>query len=452
MTSSMVSITMAQNATALAIDRDREQKERAEEARAEEEKQKLDWAKEQQDRDQKWREQELQQRKRDKEERERPERIKLLPKHQPMSPKEDVADFLEMFKANMKDREIPKDSWAQHLLPLLNHNCKASTATLPIDQKYCYREILLATCQQGLQYPGQQGSLTQGESFRASAVRLLRMAHRFLPEDDPEVLRRKVALEVILRAFPKEVASYVREKETNDLFTAMDLASKYFKREGWDEFRFDTSKPWTHPKREEKEGRYGDYKKRGRSKYWSKDGESDSTCNKSDKETQGSHGRYVSSNTQGANGKAENKHKYEKPHSFRKGNNRQGCWECGEMGHERASCPKRLPKTQANTMRVTCLSLATSEPYTVPGSIGETLIDTGADMSLVAEDLVPPGTQMSKSVWVEGVGDQLQLYQTAKLPVTIMGQKTELTAAIAPIHHIPFAVILGRNVPGLKHT
>ena len=65
---------------------------------------------------------------------------------------------------------------------------------------------------------------------------------------------------------------------------------------------------------------------------------------------------------------------------------------------------------------------------------------------------MPPGTQMSKSVWVEGVGDQLQLYKTAKLPVTIMGQKTELLAAIAPIHHIPFAVVLGRNVPGLKHT
>ena len=59
----------------------------------------------------------------------------------------------------MRDREIPKDVWAQHLLPLLNTNCKAAVASLPIDQKNGYaqvEQVLLKTCQQGLQYPGQQ--------------------------------------------------------------------------------------------------------------------------------------------------------------------------------------------------------------------------------------------------------------------------------------------------------
>ena len=40
-------------------------------------------------------------------------------------------------------------------------------------------------------------------------MRLLRLADRFLTEEDPEVLRKKVVLEVMLKALPKEAASYI---------------------------------------------------------------------------------------------------------------------------------------------------------------------------------------------------------------------------------------------------
>lgn len=140
----------------------------------------------------------------------------------------------------------------------------------------------------------------------------------------------------------------------------------------------------------------------------------------------------------------------------RKGGSRDdGCWECGEIGHERSTCPRRAARASANTVRVTCLSIKTISPFTLSGEVGNTtvqkmLVDTGADLSLLAEDLVPAGTKMLEPVWVEGIGEQLQLYDTAKVPFNIMGKSTQLLVAIAPTHHIPFAVILGRNVPGLK--
>jgi len=59
----------------------------------------------------------IQQAKKENEERRRRERLKQLPKPQPMSCKEDIQDYLEFFEANMTDREQPLESWAHHLLP-----------------------------------------------------------------------------------------------------------------------------------------------------------------------------------------------------------------------------------------------------------------------------------------------------------------------------------------------
>jgi len=55
-----------------------------------------------------------------------------------MTLKEDVADYVEMFEANMKDQEMPKEAWAHYLLPLLNPNCKAAVVLLPLDHRYDY--------------------------------------------------------------------------------------------------------------------------------------------------------------------------------------------------------------------------------------------------------------------------------------------------------------------------
>ena len=103
------------------------------------------------------------------------------------------------------------------------------------------------------------------------------------------------------------------------------------------------------------------------------------------------------------------------------------------------------------------MAVTTTEPYTVQGSVGNTpvsrmLIDSGADISLIAKDLVPEAVRTGKPVWVEGVGKRSQFYQTAQVPVTISGKQTEVLMAVTPVHHIPYSVVLGRNVPGLRLT
>lgn len=182
--------------------------------------------------------------KKDKEEKQRQERIKQLPKPQPMAFKEDIEDYLELFEANMIDREQPKETWGHHLIPLLNPNCKAAVQSLSSEEKYDYKvvsEVLQKTCQQNLTYPGQQlleGGTKYGESLRASTVRLLRLARRYAPEEEGEKVRNKMVMEIMLRGLPEDTANYVREKEPSEAIAAMDLASKHMAREGFDEFKF----------------------------------------------------------------------------------------------------------------------------------------------------------------------------------------------------------------------
>ena len=63
------------------------------------------------------------------------------------------------------------------------------------------------------------------------------------------------------------------------------------------------------------------------------------------------------------------------------------------------------------------MALRTAKPYTAPGDtkVSRMLIDTGVDILLIAEDLVPEAVERGQPVWVEGVDKQTQLYRTAKL-------------------------------------
>jgi len=98
-------------------------------------------------------------------------------------------------------------------------------------------------------------------------------------------------------------------------------------------------------------------------------------------------------------------------------------------------------------------------PYlcTIPGSVGNKevkrmLVDSGADVSLIAEDLVPEGTVREAPIPVEGVGKHTKMYDTAHVPITVQGRTKKVQVAIAPIADIPYAAILGTNIPGTKHT
>jgi len=56
--------------------------------------------------------------------------------------------------------------------------------------------------------------------------------------------------------------------------------------------------------------------------------------------------------------------------------------------------------------------------------VQQMLIDSGAEISLIAKDMLPKNTKLGKPVWVEGVGDRSQLYQTALVTISIRSIQT----------------------------
>lgn len=161
-----------------------------------------------------------------------------------MTLKEDIPD---LFEANMTDKEQLKTTWAHHLIALLNPNCKAAVSSLPLEQRYNYKQVtdlLLKTCQQSTRYPGKQlleGGIRYREMLRATVVKLTRLAVRYALEEDGATARDKMVMEIPLRSLPKHVTNYVREKEPSNACEAADLASKYLSREGIDKFSPKTS-------------------------------------------------------------------------------------------------------------------------------------------------------------------------------------------------------------------
>lgn len=128
------------------------------------------------------------------------------------------------------------------------------------------------------------------------------------------------------------------------------------------------------------------------------------------------------------------------------------CHYCGKVGHLMKDCYRRKNVAAAH---VPSLASVASDALVVAGKIGDMqvaamLCDSGATISVVAEHLVPEGTERLEEVWVGTVDVEPRPYPTAIVPATVQGKELELFAAIMPAERLPYTVILGRYIPGKR--
>ena len=129
------------------------------------------------------------------------------------------------------------------------------------------------------------------------------------------------------------------------------------------------------------------------------------------------------------------------------------CLKCGEKGHKADACLK------INLVNIPCLfGSFSSPPITKPGMVGgrqvDLFMDSGADSSIIAKELLPSGYIQCMPVEVTGVNSrsQTKTCQTALFPAVIDGLEVMMFAAVADQKDLPHPFIVGRSIPGLDIT
>lgn len=127
------------------------------------------------------------------------------------------------------------------------------------------------------------------------------------------------------------------------------------------------------------------------------------------------------------------------------------CLKCREKGHKAEHCVK------VNLVKIPCLfGVGITPPITKPGKVGgrevELFMDSGADMAIIARELLPDEYIQCYPVQVTGVNSKSQprTFQTALFPAVVDGHEVTMIAAVEEGDHLPHPFIIGRSVPGLE--
>ena len=375
-----------------------------------------------------------------------------------MAKDHDLADYIEMFEANMNSREIPKHAWAKHLVPLLHSRVTPSIASLPPADKLNFdvlKETLLATAYATTKYASRALWLSHKKtdaSLKAYGNQLLRLCKRFTEgAESVHDACELFAAEKFIQELPPDVADYVREKEPKKVGDAADLAAKQFTLQNIDEFKYDSSKPWTGKAKdkhnEDKSFRDGKGRFGGgwhSAKRYSKQAnthEQEATKPPDQVTGQGPKG---DDNNKGPNAKADS------GSSSKKFNG--NCHICGKWGHRAADCRSRV-----SVAVVPCLTEPAADALVVEGlidgqKVSGMLCDSGANISMISEHLIPKEPKFCGYVVVGSVGDHTNTYRAILVPTILFGKSFKLFVAVAPRSHLPADVILGRNIPDLVIT
>ena len=404
----------------------------------------------------------------EKKDRLKREALKSIPPPPAMTQDQDLADFLDMFEDNMVSREIPRAAQAKHLLPLLNTKATIAISGLPAEDKTNIdklRETLLSTAYDTTKYASKTFWLMPkkaGDIVRATAAKIHRMCKRFAHTESVEKTLEKVSMEKLLQLFPAEVQAHCSDKEPTGLYEMADLIAKFMALQEVEETVYVSDKPWTYKPRAERASAKPHWNGRpfGRShetpgramggvggKYTT-GGSVEAVTTPTGKQTSlpsGSHPDNTPS-TQGTSKEGKGQNRFAAS---------RRCYHCGQYGHFRKDC-SRLK--QVMTVHVPSLAEVPNDPITVSGSVGEVkvrkmLCDSGATISVIADNLVPQGTVIGEQVSIgTAAGEDPAMYPTALIPTLINDLSVKLYAAIVPAGSMPFPVILGRYIPGAKVT
>lgn len=341
---------------------------------------------------------------------ERELRQKATPIRQ-MEEKEDVVEYIELFEENMETRKVPRHMWASNLKPLLNSACRVAVNALSKRDRVDYdriREEVLGTCPELYRMAGNSFFNTtkeKGETIQNFIRRMHRLCGRFAGvdtkddccEQTQEECLRKVTTERILQFLPIGAAGYVRERKPESLRALGTHIEEYFvnrrmsimdytgenqshqqSRQYSHQFKFlkdqhQQRRPWNQP---------------SRTNQGMPEVKTSSTLTREEPEEVKTEMTRLS--TQSSRSYKDSR-----------------CYKCGQQGHFARSCSSRVNLVCNGGVRSTFQKMCEVSGVVAGQKFDNILIDSGADVSVISEDLVPEGTPTTRhTMWPDSTDHQ----------------------------------------------
>lgn len=414
-----------------------EHKQREEKLRDEQAKREKQLREEQEEKEQSRREEEERKARELREQKEAKEkereRIRQLPPMQIMPRDADILEFLSMFESQMTIRKIPKDAWTAHLYPLLNQTAKASvTPTAPtLDTEY---PVLKDALIQADIKSTKNAALTfwtlekqSGQTLRSFAQELTRLIGRFAGDSDGAAVREKVVTEKFLQAMPQDVQQSIRLRGSTGKLETIQMAEEFFATTGQDAIRYNSNSTHSHSQNKDQK----DQKRHHRHGHrWNQQPKTETTQEEQPpKEEKKMH--------KGRDGKMYDLSKIQ-------------CHQCKKMGHLRRDCPTVssnhfIIQDPQRSGPITTRACWIGDKYAE-----DVLLDSGANISMVSEDILPDPLFIDGRVWVERVDTDPKLYCTTTMNIKIAGMNILVTMAILPRKTLRWSAIIGTNLRGIN--
>uniref|UniRef100_A0A3P9LR23 Gypsy retrotransposon integrase-like protein 1 n=1 Tax=Oryzias latipes TaxID=8090 RepID=A0A3P9LR23_ORYLA len=344
------------------------------------------------------------------------------PKILPFQAGEDIENYLLRFERIAKTWRWPEVEWACRLIPLLSGKALEAYTAMDEEKADSYTDLKAALLEKFDISPETHRqqfravSLPAGETPTETYHRLKGLYRRWIrPEQhSKEEIGEKIILEQLLRVFPPDVRTWVKEHEPTDGLTAAKLALQYLNaRKGSLPPRGTSSAPRSgQPASLVRLTRGGSQPERP--------------------------GTTVSSRDQQDSGKTFT------------------CYYCQQPGHKASVCPLRktkvtgscyAPRDEDEHLKKE-LQQKTHKTVAVNGQKVTALLDTGSFTSLVKKSVVPiSSVDFNNKTDILCVHGDKHTYPNAELTVVIDDQPYLITVGV--VDHLPVDILLGRDFPML---
>lgn len=311
------------------------------------------------------------------------------------------------------------------------------------------KEEALGTCPELYKRAGHSFFTTpkeKGETIQTYIRRVHQLCTRFTDAATVVECQRKMTTERILQFLPAGAAGYVRDRKPTNLRDLGTQIDDYFGNRGMSIDDYTGEHRLFPQRRQQQRQQKTPDEHQSPKRFWRPQGKSGQggTEPRADPSVKKEKPEEKNHDTDHSN--PTNTNTNTTPSS----NKEWKCHKCGQRGHFARNCPVKV-----NFVTNVGINSPLSNTCIVTGTVAgqelkNILVDSGAEVSVVSEEIVPEGTPTVGHTRVAGVTGSPVSCRMVRLPISVKGRDFSLKAAVLKKGLLAYPLLLGKNTPGLQ--